>query len=338
MLFGCKRKAKGSLTVEACIALPVFLSFFFLLLFFTKIAYLNIVLDHAVKESARQIASLSYPLEFLNGYIDNKVAAGVPISEFIQNQPAQASAVVKESLDESLLTTVFSGKVQKSDVKEIWDDIETRIAENFYTWVEGLVYKTLLRPYLDLKGSGQYVLVKEILEEQLQYSSVNPENLSVTFVELPQGIAEYEYKKDGKWYSDLQLKPDLDFGKDDVVIQVKYEAALPIPFLGIKNVQLGHTAVERAWLHGGNGVYAAASDEEGFDFDKYDRYKKTGGEKDESNNPTEYVYLCRSSTEVYHPFRHCKYIIDKSGVRKVSLEEAKDMGLRVHGGCPQLFK
>ena len=230
MLFGCKKKVKGSLTVEACIALPVFLSFFFLLLFFTKIAYLNIVLDHAVKESARQIASLSYSLEFLNGYIDNKVAAGVPITEFHQNQPAQVGAIVKKSLNESLLTTVLSGKVQKPDVEEIWEDIDNQITENFNTWVERLVYKALLGPYLDLKGSGQYYLVQKILEEQLQHSMVNLEKLNVTFVELPQGIAEYEYKMDRNWYSDLQLKPNQDFSKDDVVIQVKYEAVLPIPF------------------------------------------------------------------------------------------------------------
>ena len=338
MRFGCRKKDKGSLTVEACIALPVFLSFFFLLLFFTKIACLNIVLDHAVKESARQIASMSYPLEFLNGYVDNKVAAGSPLDEFFQNQSAAVGTIVEKSWDESLLTTVFTGKFQKPDLEEIWGNIETKITDDFYNLVEGVIFKTLLGPYLDLKGSGQYYLVKKILEEQLQNSPVNLGNLSVTFVELPQGTTEYEYKKDGIWYSDLLLKPDRDFSKEDVVIQAKYDAALPMPFLGIKHVQLCYTAVERAWLHGGNGIYAAAGDEEGIDFDRYNRYKLTGEERDKLKNQVEYVYLCRSATEVYHPYRHCKYIVDKSGVRKVSLEEAKNMGLRVHGGCPVLFK
>ena len=338
MRFGCRKKAKGSLTVEACIALPVFLSFFFLLLFFTKIACLNIVLDHAVKEAARQIASMSYPLEFLNGYIDDKVAAGVPLTEFFQDQSVQLGAIVDESLNESLLTSVFSGEVQTPDIEEIWHNMGAQLTENFYKLAEGYVFKSLIGPYFDLKGAGQYYLVKKILEEQLQNNAVDPRYLSVTSVELPQGTAEYEYKKDGEWYSDWELKPDLDFSKDDVVIRVKYDAALPIPFLGIKNIQLCYTAVERAWLHGGNGIYAAAGDEEGIDFDKYNRYKFSGEAKDKSKNQVEYVYLCKSSTAVYHPFRYCKYIVDKSGVRKVSIEEAKDMGLRVHGGCPVRFK
>ncbi|MDD4146140.1 MAG: hypothetical protein PHS83_03420 [Clostridia bacterium] len=336
---GSRKRNKGSLTVEACIALPVFLCFFYLLLFFTKIACLNIVLDHAVKETAQQLAAASYPLRFLNEEIDNKIAAGEQLPAFLQNEAVKIKAIGESTLEESLLDSILIGKLQKQDLEKMWDKIKNQVEGDCYNLVEGLLMKVLLQPYLDLKEVGQYCLAKEILDKQLQNNALDLEKIDLVLVELPQGFAEYQYKKDVLWYRDFGLRPDVDFDQDDVVIQLEYKAVLPLPFLALKEIQLCHTAVERAWLYGGNGVYAANREEEGIDFAQYSRKKQEGKNEDrQEDEELEYVYLCRSPTKVYHYFRNCKYLEDKTGVRKISLEEAEKRGLRAHAGCPELFK
>lgn len=56
-----RNKKKGSLTVEAVIAFSIFISFMFLLLSMVKISLTKITLENAVSETAKYIASASYP-------------------------------------------------------------------------------------------------------------------------------------------------------------------------------------------------------------------------------------------------------------------------------------
>lgn len=329
MLMGRRKREKGSLTVEACLALPVFLCFFYLLLFFTKIACINIILDHAAKGTAQQLAAMSYPLRFFNEYIDTKIEEGEHLPNFFTKEAAKVEKIGKGTVEEALLDSILTGKLQKPDLEKMWGKIKNQVKGDSYNLVEGMLMKALLGPYLDLKETGQYYLAKEILDKQLDKKQIKLEKLNLTLVELPQGCAEYQYKKNSLWYRDSELKPDVDFSKDDVVLQLEYKVALPVPFLARKEIQLRHIAVERAWLYGGNGLYAANRAEEGIDFDKYSK-KKPKGE--------EYVYICRSPTKVYHIYRDCKYIWDKVGVRRITLEEAQERGLRAHAGCPELFK
>lgn len=339
-----KKRMKGSLTVEACIALPVFLTFFFLLLFFTKIACLDIVLDQALKESARQIAAMSYPLNFFNDYIDNQIVEGEPLSKFFSHEVTSVQAIAAGTLEESLLTSILSGKLFRPDLEKTWQNLKEQITGDSLDLVEGMLVNTLFNPFLDLKETGQYQLAREVFENQLLNSRVNPQQINFTLVKLPQSISEYEHKKAGMCYRDGTLTPDEDFHKDDVVLQLEYKVKLPLPFLGVREVLLSHTAVERAWLYGGNGVYAAERNEEGIDFDKYKPKNQNAQqgegaeEQEEQEEEVEYVFICKSRTKVYHSFRHCQYIVDKSGVRRISLEEAQKRGLRAHGGCPERFK
>ncbi|MGI6588684.1 MAG: hypothetical protein ACOX2N_07955 [Peptococcia bacterium] len=341
MVRGWGKRNKGSLTVEACLAFPVFLAFFYLLLFFTKVACINIVLDHAVKDTARQLATVSYPLRFFNEHIDLKIAEGEQLPNFLENELAKIKAIGKSTLEKTLFESILTGKLQEVDLEKMWKKIINQVKDDAYNLVEGAIMKALLEPYFDLKGAGQYYLAKEILHNQLQNSYLDLEKLSFTLVELPQGNAEYQYKKDISWYCNSQLEPDVDFSKDDVVLQLEYRVVLPVPFLALQEIQLCHVAVERAWLYGGNGLYAANREEEGINFTKYSKKEQAGSKgegKENEEKEVEYVYICRSPTEVYHCFRNCKYIYDKIGVRKISLEEAKERGLRAHAGCPELFK
>ena len=65
-----KRK-RGSLTVEAVIAFSVFISFMFMLLSMVKISLVKITLENAVSETAKYIASASYPIGMFNDIADD---------------------------------------------------------------------------------------------------------------------------------------------------------------------------------------------------------------------------------------------------------------------------
>ncbi len=59
------RDCRGSLTVEAAVILPVFLGLMMTVINFTNVVMIYIAMDHAVSETAKQIATHAYPLKAL---------------------------------------------------------------------------------------------------------------------------------------------------------------------------------------------------------------------------------------------------------------------------------
>lgn len=83
-------RKKGSLTVEACIVFPVFLCFFFLLLLFLKIVYLQVVLGHATSEAAKEIAGKAYSLKIFEE-LEQELPVGIKeITGFLDISAAKA--------------------------------------------------------------------------------------------------------------------------------------------------------------------------------------------------------------------------------------------------------
>ncbi len=61
-----KSQHAGSVTVEASVAMPFFIIFVMLFVFLIKVAWVSLDLNYAVNETARQIASVCYPISFIN--------------------------------------------------------------------------------------------------------------------------------------------------------------------------------------------------------------------------------------------------------------------------------
>lgn len=370
-------KNKGSLTVEACIALPVFLCFFYLLLFFAKIACINIILDNAVKETAQQVAAVSYPLRLVNEYIDLEMDKGVSFDHFFEKgldqEMNQSIDAHLDKVKESLIKNILTGKINKSSINELLEkirgatlkkigqsnmdqetvkDMQKAVLQSFYDKQEAIITEVCLPIYIELKQSELYYLASEIHSKYSKNSYINLDKLNITVFELPQSCAEYKYKKENLWYQGSGLKPDIDFNYDDVVIQVEYKCDIPLPFFGKKDIVLRHTAVEKAWLYGSNGVYAANKEDERIVLEDYSGKETTeaydGIEEIEGKDATdndneededdgeEYVYICENVKKVYHTHPFCSYL-NKSRFR-IPLKKAQENGMRPHGGCPHRFK
>ncbi len=326
-----RKSNKGSLTVEACIALPVFLCFFYLLLFFVKIACINITLDHAVKETAQQLAAVTYPVSYVNEYIDREVAKGKVFENFFAKEFKKVQDFHDRKVKETIITRIMTGEFAEIDVAKNIEEMGQIINKDLNTGLQGLVMQALLPPITELKEVGQYELAQKILNGYLANSKIQQEKLSLNLVELPQGCAEYQLKKDRAWYQGIGLVPDEDFARDDVVIQLEYKFKIPLPFFGQKEVLLRHTAVEKAWLKGSNGVYTGSKKDE-----KLKLPALCKGNDPEKKDQDVEVYVCKSDTPVYHTRPDCDYL--GSQITIMTLEEAEKKGKRPHKGCPFRFK
>lgn len=133
-----KKSNRGSLTVESCIALTFFLCLFLFLLFIVKFSCINIVLDHAASETAKQIATCSYPVSLLDDY-KNELAGELPSGivslpyELVKNKGGEilASQLVGFYLNNSWIDK-DKVKIKLAELPQSEDAFNTKSTLNFY--------------------------------------------------------------------------------------------------------------------------------------------------------------------------------------------------------------
>ncbi|MHB8158268.1 MAG: TadE/TadG family type IV pilus assembly protein [Desulfocucumaceae bacterium] len=80
-------KQKGSITLEATVVFPVFLAFMLLLISFIKIGLVYLAVSHAVGETAKQIATHSYPIALIKGGTENlSQKLGIPEAALFESE------------------------------------------------------------------------------------------------------------------------------------------------------------------------------------------------------------------------------------------------------------
>lgn len=162
-----------------------------------------------------------------------------------------------------------------------------QLPANFLPELNTLLSEGFNTSYHDLKGQGKYRIAEELLKQYLTGSLVKKDYLILRQVELPASDPEFESRKKSADDTSETLIPGKDYDQDDVVIQVEYHFRVPLPFAK-QPLALRHTAVEKAWLYGGNGVYTNQA-EKGI-------FSETG----------QTVYITRTGSK-YH-LRGCMYL------------------------------
>jgi len=307
----------GVITVEACLALPVFLCFFFLLLYLTRIACLMINLDHAASQTAKHIAASSYPLSFVNEFIDDNME-DFSVINICKTEAKIYTEVIAKDLKKNSLPWVIWGFFKDDIAKAFFETLKSQVPEDSYGSLDEAIKARFLQEYEELTNTGKNDLAGHLLKEQLNFSQIEPELLTIKVVELPKSEFEFDLRRNDPHYQETGLIPGQDFTKDDVVIQLEYNLKIPIPFFQDKAVKLRSTAIERAWTNGSNGVYTKSK--EGLDFLNKDK--------------NHYVYKARTGSK-YHIYPDCAYL-QKSCIT-ITLEEAKEMKLTKHANCPNRF-
>jgi len=317
-----KCSKKGSITVEACIAFPVFLCFFFSLLFFIKITCINIMVNHAVSETAKQLAASAYPVKYLNELEDDILLndGETDIPEFSE----EVETIKKEALNSltggftDIIGGILSGDVTKDNIGktigEIADsfknDIVDRLAGDYSKGLGAYLGRQYAGKYYEVKAKAKYAAAKSLMERFLTGNFIDRNRLSYTFVELPQSYIEQKMKSEDSAYTSICDKLGYTPEKDDVVVAVEYVTDIPLPFLGKKSIVLKHMAVEKAWIKGSNGVYSldglndASGENDGSGSGDADTERKIEESYEKVNEET--VYITKTGTK-YHK-RGCMYL------------------------------
>jgi hypothetical protein len=249
-------RSKGSITVEACVILPVFLSVFFLLLFLVKFTCTGMLLDYAVNETAKEIAAAAYPIAFINELEDEKISeygnVKIPTPEEELERLGQQISVGSGSI----LDILISGDYKDADIA---DALGTAL-EDYSKGIVGGLIERITPAYWDMKSAGKYNIANALVKEHLNSSIIKQENAKLRLVEFPQGKAEYDVKSKSRAYESFGLTPGKDFGSDDVVVQLEYDYRVNLPFVEALSFKMVHTAVERAWIYGSYGILSASEE------------------------------------------------------------------------------
>ncbi len=312
-----KIRTAGSITLEACVALPIFLCFFFMLLYIIRLACLLIALDHAATQTAKHLAACSYPLSFVNDYIDECFEDEGLVIKLINKAGKKGVKEIRKQ-EKNNLADILMGSVQEELLNGMLNDFKNSLSKEDTDGFNALIRDFFLTHYEALTNDLKYGLTQDILTAYLDSALLDPQQVEIRFLELPKGKAEFKYRWDDPLYEIVKMDPVVDFSNDDVVIQIEYPMRIPIPFFQDKYIKLRSTAVERAWLHGGNGVYTKAK--EGPPLSEY------------FGNKT--YYRARTGKK-YHAYYYCEYL-NKSCI-PITLEEALEKGLTYHENCPYRF-
>ncbi len=308
----------GSLTVEASLTFPVFVCLFLALLFFVRLASINITLNHVVHEAAKQIAASCYPISYLNE-LEDEIIPYNPDMQLLEVDESEEEGIVSNEMQneyKKVLSLILDGGTNETDFADLFMQIGTDL---FSDWFNDKISDKIAGQYFKIKSQAERYVVMSLIRQFLADTAIDSEKLELVFFELPQSQSEFDIKQKNSDYltkcSSLGFVPQ----KDEVVIVVKYKVGLHIPFFTVKELKIVKTAVERAWLNGSYGVYAKAGsavtqeennspkgDEGGEESNEPDSPSIDDEEKTKEGDEEEYVYITRTGAR-YHK-RECTYL------------------------------
>lgn len=253
---------KGALTVEAAIVLPIFICAIFTIGFLIKIIYVHEVVQHAITESATELASYSYlySKSGLKGINDSIEEGAQEDSQQVKSDIGTVTKAYKafgdfaakipkskeEIEDVSLHETEegfqnLMGNLQdvKDRVKEIGED-PSGTTKTYIGAGIGEGYKVLKVHMLKLI---RFNMVKYLRTDDIDSGNVRLENLGVVG-----GINGLDFSKSSLFSASDGSEGSAGKEDIDIIVRYKFDFKLPIPI--IKNVNIIQRATVRGWMNG----------------------------------------------------------------------------------------
>lgn len=251
-------RQKGSLTIEAVISFTIFLSFMFMLLSVVKFALTDITLSCATAETAKQLATAAYPVQIIND-IENEMDKDA--KKYTGNTGSVTLAEgLTQTIDSTFINMVFASS--SKDVDSALSGGFDSLSSLFMAQAGANIWDFFRNNIAEIKVSAKKAVAANIFNSCIENSLVNIDKSKLTFevVEIPQSNWEYDHNRISTHYTDMGLKPEKHFGQEDVVIGVKYDYQMLLPFLPAVNITIREVAIEHAWIHGGDGTITAKTE------------------------------------------------------------------------------
>lgn len=256
------KKYKGSLSLEAVISFTIFISFMFLLLSIVKFSLVRITLNTATTETAKQIATASYPLSYLLE-IENSENEKIDAYE---GEMKLTDGLSNNAFGASISSLFNTNQQETTNVVDTITKIKDILSGGDNAVVAGESLVRNLVGELE-KEAGAYVACI-VLNNYIDKSILpfNKEDITLSVVKFPQSEWAYSQVKNGENYKKFGLTEDM-YGAEDVVIAVEYKYDFALPFLPSFEITMREVAVEHGWLYGGGNNIT--NREDGRDYSKF---------------------------------------------------------------------
>jgi len=259
-LSGFLKKSKGALTVEATIIMPLFICVILSFALFIKIVYTQNIIQHAINETANELAVYSYLYS---------VSGLQKLHDNVKDKLEENSKPAEEQIN-SIVDTLNYLNNAKDAVKKAYKDLNNNDLEKLESDLE------------DIKDLSKEVALKgKDLKDKLEIALKNPKDQVIAYAsllangafedlkgELAAPVVRLMCKKhigSDEIDADKRLKSlgvvnglsGLDFSETkilndkkniDIIVRYKVESGLPINFL--PDLYFIQRAKVRAWLNG----------------------------------------------------------------------------------------
>jgi len=238
--------AKGSLTVEAAIVLPVFLCVIISVMFFIKVVHTHEVVQYALDKTAGEIAVFSY-IFHASGLkeIDDSVEEGIET----------ASGKIIDGMFQAF------GAIQGLDLSM---DGANGFAGNLAGYLKDIAAAKAKGGYGDAKTQVFIPLVKLYMKQYLLTGTARDINKRLRDLSVAGGYDGMDFSFSGFFEDE----------RDSIDLVVRYEMNIALPIKILPKIIIFQRAASRAWL-GGDGADEIPKDgEDIWTLDNFQRGRK----------------------------------------------------------------
>lgn len=209
------RNDKGSMTLEACIVLPLFLCIIISIIFLIKLTYTHELIQHAINETAEEIASTAYIYQ-VSGLRD--------LHDTAQNGIGGRTEGLKENVENIFGILKSLGGDDALPLDQFED------AANFIAGGAFNSMKTeLLTPFTRL-----------IMEKYIAEGSGVSADDRLRSLNVKEGLQGMDFSQSG-FFKDEE---------ENIEIVVSYEVSLPVPIKIFPEFKVVQRAAVKAWMSG----------------------------------------------------------------------------------------
>ncbi len=239
---------KGSVTVEAALALPIFLCVVVSVVFLIKVVYTHEMMQHAITETAEEMASAGYILHISGlGEMNSTLDSGME----------SRAQVFKDHMD-----TVFESFNSLGGLFRIGDTVQD-IASNPADELKNAAALVAGGVYDDLKTELFTPLVKVILKKYIASGSSRDADGRLRALNVRDGFGGLNFR-DSAFLADEN---------NDIDIIVRYKLKFPVPVKILPELEVIQRAVAKAWM-GGDEASDILSGEDGEDLWALDNFTR----------------------------------------------------------------
>lgn len=214
---------RGSMTLEASIALPLFLCVIISVIFLIKLTYTHELVQHAIEEAAWEIASSAYIYQ----------ASGLSeICDTAQESAENSTGRLKGNIRDILGNLDVLGDSSETAGNVIDAAVELFAEGAFYS-IKSEIFAPVVRNYVEKYIAPGY-------DETTLSDACSRADKRLKLLNVKNGILGMDFSKS----SFLENKDE------NVEIVVSYEIELPLPINILPDLKVVQSASSRAWLSG----------------------------------------------------------------------------------------